>query len=87
MVLEEKFNLPPVLSVANTRNSTSPKHGHMQPGPDLLYGTMPGALRLDGKISFLVFISIWQENAARGIYQKCQGSRASKSHPACLVLR
>ena len=82
MVLEEKFNFFLVCSLANTRNSISPKQRHMHPGPDLLCGTMPGAVLLDGKISFLAFISIWQDNAAREIYQKCQGPRASKSHPA-----
>ena len=35
-----------------------------EPGPDLRYGTVPGALRSDGK-TFLLVTYIWQEDVAK----------------------
>ena len=35
------------------------------PGPDLAYGTVPGAPRLNGKTFFLVFTYILQEDFAK----------------------
>ena len=34
------------------------------PGPDLPWGTVPGAPRSDGKIFFGLFTYIWQEDVA-----------------------